>query len=210
MKQIAEYISLMILCCNANFWIWGIVILEGLSLISLSILFWKRSSDKWFEKKLSRSKYLKTKWDSLNNINTDLLNSEKKLHSLESRVYKLQSELNHYKEKKAVEQNPNQSEKKIQIQKYLKRRSGKVFNQVSDNPKGCFFRLFNQHGNRAKFEFCGNEEEAIANRDAIFDMICETAGICQSAQHVVTEIPGELELQNNKWVVIKKAQIKFV
>jgi hypothetical protein len=197
-----------------NFWLWGIIILEGLSLAVLSVLFWRRSSDERIENRISESRYLRKKWrDNLTNINdcqNNINTLGNKLYNLERNLNILRSELNNNKEKINIGQNPIQSEQKPQPQRYLKRRSDKVFNQVSDDPDGSFFRLFDQQGNRAKFDFCGNEAEAIANRDAVFDMICETFGVYHSAQHIVTEVPGEVELQNNKWVVIRNAGIKFV
>jgi hypothetical protein len=94
--------------------------------------------------------------------------------------------------------------------KYLRMKSGSSLSQESDSPEGGKFKLFDIVGDRAKFEFCGDEQAAIANKDATFDNVCEDSGYYLNARRIESVEPGEVQRQDGKWKVIKKAKIKFV
>jgi hypothetical protein len=95
--------------------------------------------------------------------------------------------------------------------KYLKMKSGDYLSQESDSQENCKFKLFDINGDTAKFEFCGNEQDAIANKNATFDTVCEDSNYVANATHIENLEPGEVRRQpDGKWKVIKKAKIKFV
>jgi len=93
--------------------------------------------------------------------------------------------------------------------KFLKTAPSGIFNNVFENSSGCYFKLFDSNGNEAKFEFSGNIEEAIANRNAIFDETSEPFDPPKDATKIVTVVPGSVVFQNGKWKITTKARIKF-
>ena len=57
------------------------------------------------------------------------------------------------------------------------------------------------------YEFCGNEERALANMDALFDDVCDVQGNRRAAHGIKNEAPGVLDKQ---LTVTKKAIILLI
>ncbi|ADQ80182.1 hypothetical protein Palpr_2045 [Paludibacter propionicigenes WB4] len=96
--------------------------------------------------------------------------------------------------------------------KYLKTIQDGIFYSVSNIPSDCFFKLFNENGRTANFEFCGDEQIAIANKDSIKE-VCETSGSSIEARGIqnIKDGAGIVELQENgTWKVTQKAKVKFI
>jgi hypothetical protein len=93
---------------------------------------------------------------------------------------------------------------------YLKTFQDGVFHSLSKTPENCYFRLFNQNGNTANFEFSGDEQSAIANKDSIKE-VYETSGGSIDATNIKNIEPGFVTLQDNKtWKITQKAKIRFI
>ena len=141
----------------------------------------------------------------------------KTFEDLQGQIVKLQQEINALKNNdKHAESNrhsnfqsqTNPANSKV---KYLKMKSGIYLSQESYSQLNSKFKIFDIQCNTAKFEFCGNELEAIANREAFFDNVCDDSNYSPNAKQVVNEQYGVVELQGDgKWKVITKATIKFV
>ena len=144
----------------------------------------------------------------------------KAIDDLEKRVARLQQDVNAFKNnnsntKQSDINRPNSPHHQVNYSnsqaKYLKMKSGIYLSQESDSPANSKYKIFDIQGNTAKFEFCGNEIEAIANREAFFDNVCEDSNYSPNAKQVINEQSGVVELQSDgKWKVITKAIIKFV
>lgn len=70
----------------------------------------------------------------------------------------------------------------------------------------CYFRMWEEQGT-IYYEFCGNEERALANMDALFDDVCEVLGNRRTAHGIKNEAPGILDKQ---FKVIRKAIIQLI
>ena len=71
------------------------------------------------------------------------------------------------------------------------------------------YKLTLENPQLAKFVFCGNEEKAIAQRDAILKDVCVCSGYNSTVRTIKTNSEGEAILENGKWKVTKKSIIKF-
>lgn len=206
----------------------GIVLLVGLlnaiTLLVLALFVIKRTSENRIKQITYNSQRLEQKFALKNDFTHS--ESEKNIIELNKKITELEKTIQSIKIN--VEENKNRTEKyyenapasNVLLEKapwnnenskltYLKTAKQGVFSTSFDEPSGCFFKVFEIRATEAKFEFCGNEAEAIANRDAIFDNVCETYGIANSAKKIRNEEFGIVEFQDGKWKVIKKAKIKF-
>jgi len=195
-------------------WITIILVVLLLSLIAFQVyLFWKMKKTRRRLKDELISLMDKKIYATQTNNNSGGRNYE----DLEKRVIKLQQEMNNLKScNKQVEinkpgniqQQTNYSNSEV---KYLRMKSGIYLSQESHSQANSKYKVFDIQGNTAKFEFCGNELEAIANREAFFDNVCDDSNYYPNAKQVVNEQAGIVELQGDgKWKVITKAIIKFV
>ena len=90
--------------------------------------------------------------------------------------------------------------------KYLKGKTGKIFNRVENTPEYSFFKMFNENNNVAQFDFCGNEKEAIAKR-VFNDDICDiVSGSYQTANSVRTN-PGKIKQMDDIWEVTERIKV---
>jgi len=75
------------------------------------------------------------------------------------------------------------------------------------------FMLFDGNKNRATFEFNNSEntcKDAISNPELILEPACNILGSSNyNAKKIITRTPGEVEKQNENWVVVKKAEILY-
>jgi hypothetical protein len=95
--------------------------------------------------------------------------------------------------------------------KYLKTIQDKTFHTISSsyNAEDCFFRLFNEKDKNADFEFYGDVQVALANKDMLKE-VCETTGTYMDATGILNIKEGKVVLQDNgTWKVIDLAKIKF-
>jgi vacuolar-type H+-ATPase subunit I/STV1 len=195
-----------------DFWLLVVVIIEGILLVVL----WFRSTEERIKKTVSNSDRIDKKIKQLTQIggkdsaSDKIKNLEEQVQELDKKIEQIRKEITGEKPVKAGQQTANVLLKSTTQVKYLKRRSGHFFNMVSEDPEGCYFKLFDISGTSAQFEFCGNEAEAIANRDAIFDDVCEISGASHNSQNIRNDRPGNVSLQDGKWVVTTKAKIKFI
>lgn len=94
--------------------------------------------------------------------------------------------------------------------KYLKGKSGKIFNRVENTPDNSFFKLLNESDENAQFEFCGDEAEAIAKRIFSKDICTIVSGSYQNAHSIDTRKPGKVKRVGEQWEVIDPIQINLV
>lgn len=96
------------------------------------------------------------------------------------------------------------------VYKYLKGKTGKIFNRVDNTPDNSFFRLSNEYGDIADFEFYGNEEEAIAKRIFHEDICNILSGNYQNAHSVQIITPGKVKRIGEQWSVIEPMKIILI
>lgn len=101
--------------------------------------------------------------------------------------------------------NRNNSQNKT---KYLKGKTGDKFKREVDSKDEDTFYSLEKSGNIGSFKFCGNQENAIGNFNAVFDNICEYEGDPTRATKINHVESGQVELIDGCWVVTKKAKIK--
>lgn len=93
--------------------------------------------------------------------------------------------------------------------KYLKGKSGKIFNRLENTSENSFFKLINESNDTAQFEFCGDEAEAIAKRIFSEDICNIVSGSYQNANSVKTDKPGRIKRVGEQWEVIEPVEIKL-
>jgi hypothetical protein len=96
------------------------------------------------------------------------------------------------------------------VSKYLKGKSGKIFNRAESTPDNSFFKLFNENDETAQFEFYGNEAEALAKRIFSEDICVIISGNYQNAHSIITSKPGKIKRVGEQWEVIEPIQIKLI
>lgn len=101
-------------------------------------------------------------------------------------------------------------ESKKPISKYLKGKSGKIFNRAENTPDNSFFKLLNENDETAQFEFFGNEAEALAKRIFSEDICKIMSGSYQNAHSIVTSKPGKVKRVGEQWEVTEPIQIKLI
>lgn len=94
--------------------------------------------------------------------------------------------------------------------RYLKGKSGKTFRRVDDSSENSYFKLYNEIGDIAYFEFCGDQNEAIERRIFTDDICNITSGRYQNANSVKTIKPGKIKRVDDYWEVIEPCEIQLV
>lgn len=177
----------------------------------------QRINKKYLDEDMKKLKSTNTAHGS-NNMNLDkrISNLEIQLNSIISRLDSIEPYLkllmkDDLNSQKNSTQEKNQLPQTVsKIVKYLKTAKDGVFNNTYDTPAGCYYELFNINGNQADFKFYGDSTEAIANKNAVFDNVCESSGISTTAKKVISDEPGILtSLSDGKWKVTQKAKIRF-
>ncbi len=92
---------------------------------------------------------------------------------------------------------------------YLAQFDGESFGRLKDKKDLCNFAIFNKKTDSAKFEYCGDDNVAIAQYDVVFDGIADWEGDPQNASSVQLITPGEVRFIDERWKVTTKAKIKF-
>lgn len=82
------------------------------------------------------------------------------------------------------------------------------FSRISDNAENSFFRMYDINADTAKFEFFGDDAQALAQRvpasEGVFDV---EGGSITEAEFINTAHPGELKREGDSWVVTKKVRV---
>lgn len=94
------------------------------------------------------------------------------------------------------------------VYKYLKGKTGKTFSRAENTPEDSYFRLSNESGDVADFEFFGNNEEAIAKR-IFHEDICEISGSYQGAHKVEMISLGKAKRIGEQWTVTERIKIRL-
>lgn len=148
---------------------------------------------------------------------------ENEIKEIKHQIVATKFELENLKSENAITQqaeaiNKEESEKlqtieneEIKKVRYLKIKSGNSFNQITnDIDDSINYRVLDfEDDNKAKFEFCGNVQNALKNTSAIFDNVCEYEGDPKNAKSIKNIWHGIVEKQEGKWVVTQKARIIF-
>lgn len=95
------------------------------------------------------------------------------------------------------------------ISEFLRHYKSGVLEQVKEEE--AFYEVVYSPGNQmGRFYFVGNDNNAIKNKSAQIDGVCETSGISSTAKRIKTLKWGECErLSDGKWKVTKKTKITF-
>lgn len=182
---------------------WMLVVIEFVALIVFVVLFVNsRRYCKEQEKQWNRrERELKNMVDSANNKIHDLT-KQLKSKTVKNEVQAIRATLSPIAE---VRSTPEIPQKKLEVLYLWPFALGefKVGSQAES-----YFKLTKNGETYGSFEFCGDAEYAIANRDEIFDGFCTIAQM-KGTKSVTTEKPGRAELRNGIWYVSEKAMIKF-
>ena len=107
------------------------------------------------------------------------------------------------------QKNYKDTKKEEIVYKYLKGKTGKIFSRADNSSENSFFRIYEERDNFAKFEFNGDEAEAIANRIFTDDICNIISGGYQNAHHVITIKPGKVKRIGDQWEVVEPIDIKL-
>lgn len=91
-------------------------------------------------------------------------------------------------------------------EKYLKGKTGRIFNRAENTPEGSFFKMFDKYNDTAQFDFCGDEAEAIAKRIFSDDICNIVSGGYPNANSVRTN-PGKIKHIDDKWEVAEPIEV---
>jgi hypothetical protein len=183
-------------------------------IIIVYILFNRRASRNYIIKQVLGSERISEKFalkdnDHLNSLAKSYNLTEKDINTIVSKVLEsnlLKKDDIHQKNKQTINEGYGQS--KITI-KYLKGKSGKIFNIVDNVPDNSFFKIVNESNDIAQFVFSGDEAEAIAKRVFSEDICTIISGSYQDARSVKTNKPGKIKLVVDQWEVIEPVEIKL-
>lgn len=95
--------------------------------------------------------------------------------------------------------------------KFLKEREGLLlFKETSQ--ESAYYELFNINGNKASYRFCGNEDRAIENYDAVLkDVFDDDRTYSLKAKKIIIGEEGSVEFQpDGKWKIVTPAKIEFI
>lgn len=96
-------------------------------------------------------------------------------------------------------------------EKFLKEKEGiLIFKEAAE--ENSYYKLFDIKGAKASFQFCGNEEIAIANYDGILkDVFDDEMTYSSRAKQIKNISSGTVEQQpDGKWRIIIPAKINFI
>jgi hypothetical protein len=93
--------------------------------------------------------------------------------------------------------------------KYVGRKQGKGFYNLSDCPEGCDFAIFNIKGNSADFKFCGDNQRAM-DRLYMFDDVCDITKRSAAPTNIMPVEAGKVTWKDNHWEVTERAKIKII
>jgi len=95
--------------------------------------------------------------------------------------------------------------------KYLKEKEGMILFKEATK-ENAYYELFNIQGNKASYRFCGNEDRAMANYDAVLkDVFDDEKSYSSKAVHITNGKEGIVELLDDaRWKIKTPAKIKFI
>ncbi len=94
--------------------------------------------------------------------------------------------------------------------KFLSGNEGNRFNTVDTSSDNSFFKIINEKGDTAEFEFSGLEAEAIAKKVFNEHISKITSGSLKTAQSVKTIKQGEIKRVGDYWVVTKPIEVELI
>ncbi|MDR1553493.1 MAG: hypothetical protein LBS69_08545 [Prevotellaceae bacterium] len=200
-----------------------IIIVLAAGNIAVSLVLWQRIKTSSTANYRNIKDILKQNLTSIEGIKSILQRLDQKLTSVEGKIQPSGEKLQQSGQQTEQCQPPSNDKPIIAHEpiedvpansnvKYIKLKAGVYLSQESDSKNDdCRFRLFDINGNIAKFEFCGDEQEAIVNKNAFFDKVCEDINYTGYAKHIENLAPGEVQRQSDgRWQVVKKATIRFI
>ena len=195
-----------------------------LALLALVFFFLKISKSKKKKKHTGIADNSKPKLNNNNtNINEDALIKtiiDRILPDIDLRLYNYYNQTKDYfnqieqrylKQDKVDTQNnskkPEPSEANVI---YLKEREKMILFKDATK-ENAYYEIFDIRGENAKYKFCGNEERAIANYDAILKDVFddETSPYFSKAIRVTHVEKGTVREKDGKWEIQTLAKIKF-
>ena len=142
----------------------------------------------------------------LNKINLSV-KREIKLHQIENPtpiIKEVQSKNN------INNKNKNKAYEPPKPIKYLSGNEGNRFNTLDTSSDNSFFKIVNEKGDNAEFEFSGLEAEAIAKKVFNEHISKITSGSLKTAQSVKTIKQGEIKRVGDYWVVTKPIEVELI
>ncbi|MDR2579544.1 MAG: hypothetical protein LBC85_00940 [Fibromonadaceae bacterium] len=178
----------------------ALLILILLAFVSVALFLFKKEKEKKYTENLKEAQLRK-----------ELNNQQRKTRELEKILLDMQKEKKQSSPQQATKESEQQSSLLPKEYKYLKSISENYFRDISEEPKGTFYRMFNEDTSAAsaQFEFCGNTERALSNPYANISEFCEIEGDLSTAKGITSVEPGILIKKNGYWTVAQKAKIKL-
>lgn len=160
-------------------------------------------------------KNLKRKVDTKNTKNDIVWKTtvENKMNQISKELKDIQAELTELKKRlnskppESDESENDEPEKEPDVIYFRFKNNTELQQQVS-NEQDAEFKVFNIENNQASFEYCGS-----VKNPEYFRHVCsfdKNPFSIDSPNKVITTQPGIVKLENEKWIVTKKAKIKFI
>ncbi len=200
--------------------IWVYIVLAVLLAAVVALAIWTFL----LNRKMARNRHSPKRQDdsALFSRNSDAGNLQPQINILQDRVAYLEKEAALWDEKcsaieKELSSMRNLSSQPTNVQPKVEEQSNTIYvkNFRDGELKKCseeeaqFCLIETQQGILA-FEFCGNTESAMANRDATFDGVCNRHGNPNNATKIVNENRGTvISVASDRWKVVEKATVKF-
>lgn len=216
-----------------NYLIYLIILSVIITIIGFLLLSKKRNVEDDFDKlvvKLIKSNRMNSHFQA-QNISSKTSNndfSQKELQSIYERITDLEFEISKLKEKINLQNlNTIQSKHVEQIEVKQPEVRSEIFFISSPNADGSFdecnatvsykegatiYRFTKIGNNKAYFQIDNKEASillALQYRDKRIDPVCDATNAFNQAKNISTIQQGEAELLSGKWVVNKKAKIKY-
>ena len=180
------------------------------------------------DRRLSKSEYEQNKV-SPNQFNNQSKNNSRFERDINQRVIDLEESIRNIQKDNHLYQTTQQPKQTVQvknipkliqkeIQKFVYAKtpiSDKIFNasDVTENKDGKFYKFLIKDNNLAEFEFFNTEnsaKRAVNAPDSFLYPACEeTEPLNQNAKRIITNKPGIVIKQDDKWIVKEKAQITY-
>lgn len=200
--------------------IWVYIVLAVLLAAVIALAIWTFI----LNRKIARFKYnSKQQEDDVSfSRNSDTENLQPQINILQDKVAYLEGKAASWDEKglaleKELNSMRNLSSQPSNVQPKVEEKSNTIY--VKNFKKGVLkkcskeeaqFCLIETRQGLLGFEFCGNIEYAIANRDATFDGVCNLHGNPINATKIVNENRGTVKsVASDRWQVVEMASVKF-
>lgn len=210
-----------------NWLIYVLILLVFIVLFIYNYLNNKKLNER-IDRRLSKSEYEQNKV-SPNQFNNQSKNNSRFERDINQRVIDLEESIRNIQKDNHLYQTTQQPKQTVQIknipkliqkeiQKFVYAKtpiSDKIFNasDVTENKDGKFYKFLIKDNNLAEFEFFNTEnsaKRAVNAPDSFLYPACEeTEPLNQNAKRIITNKPGIVIKQDDKWIVKEKAQITY-